>query len=183
MQHIHPRQRDRLLEERRARRTGDDTDLRPADMHRIAMTDSLIGVDIEPDQLVARVFLALDQRLAADEILGLRFQRHGKADAGLERIGLVREIIVGKDQPRLDAHHVERFEPHRLQPMFLARLPDRVEYGERILRVTEDLVAEFAGIAGARNDDRRAFEMADAADGEAEPFEFADRGLRRRRSR
>ena len=88
---------------------------------------------------------------------------------------------MGEDQPRLDAHHVERFEPHRLQPVLLAGLPDRVEHGERILRMTEDFVAEFAGIAGARHDDRRAFEIADAADGEAEPFELADRRLARRR--
>ena len=91
-----------------------------------------------------------------------------------------RELVVREDQPRLDPHHVQRLQPHRLQPMLLARLPDRVEDRHGILRVAEDLVAEFAGVAGARHHHRRALEMADAAHGKAEPPKLVDRRLRRR---
>ena len=65
--------------------------------------------------------------------------------------------------------------------MRLARLPHGIEHGERVLGVAEDLVAELAGVAGARDDDRRPFESADAADGEAEPTELVQRGPRGRR--
>ena len=47
--------------------------------------------------------------------------------------------------------------------------------------MAEHLVAELAGIARARDDDRRAVIAADAPDGEAEPAELVQRGLRRRR--
>ena len=55
------------------------------------MPDRLIGVDIEPDQLVPRMVAALGQRLAADEVLRLAVERHGEADPGLERVGLASE--------------------------------------------------------------------------------------------
>lgn len=52
----------------------------------------------------------------------------------------------------------------------------------RILRMTEHLVAEFAGIAVMRDTITvRAVEIADAPDGEAEPLQFRDRRLCRRR--
>ena len=151
-----------------------------SDMHAVAMADIDIGVDVEPDQFARRVFLAADQRLAADEIVGLGLQRHGEADASLERIGLVGEFIAGEDQPGLDAHHVERRHAHRLQPVRLAGLPHRVEHFFRVARMAQDLVAELAGVAGARDHDRHALRIADAGDREAEPFEFGDRRLQRR---
>jgi hypothetical protein len=47
--------------------------------------------------------------------------------------------------------------------------------------MAEDLVAQFARIAGARHHDRRPLEGADAPDGEAEPSQFLDPGPGRRR--
>src|SRR5262245_7481837 len=47
--------------------------------------------------------------------------------------------------------------------------------------MTEDLVAELAGIARARDHDRRAVVCANAPNGEAEPAELIDGRLRRRR--
>ncbi len=41
-----------------------------------------------------------------------RFDR--EADAGLERVDLVVELVAREDQPRLDPQHVERVEPERL---------------------------------------------------------------------
>ena len=114
-----------------------------------------LALHLQADQRPLRMLLPPQQRLAADEVLVLRVERHGEADAGLERIGLVAELVAGEDQAGLDAHHVERFEAERHQPVRLARLPDGVEHGERVLRMAEDLVAELAGIAGARDDDRR----------------------------
>ena len=43
--------------------------------------------------------------------------------------------------------------------------------------MAEDLVSEFAGVAGAGNEQGYAVVVADAGDGEAEPSEFADVGL------
>ena len=141
---------------------------------------STLPDDLQPDQLSRRMFLAADQRRAADEIVLLGLQRHGEADAGLERIGLVGKFRAGEDQPRLDAHHVERRHAHRLQAVRLAGFPHRVEHFFRVARVAENLVAELAGVAGARDDDGHALRVADAGDREAEPFEFADRRLQRR---
>ena len=98
------------------------------------MPDRLAGVDLEPDQLPLRACLPADQRIAADEIVVLRLERHGKADAGLERVGLVAELVIGEDQPRFDAQHVERLQAERDEAMRLAGLPDRVENGFAILR-------------------------------------------------
>ena len=69
-----------------------------------------------PTNLRAGMLLPPDQRLAPDEVIGLGFQRHGKPDPRLERVGLVAEIIAREDQPRLDPHHVQRGKAHRLQP-------------------------------------------------------------------
>ncbi len=74
----------------------------------------------------------------------------------------------------------EGVEAERLEAVRLARRPHRVEHRPGVARVAEDLVAELAGEAGARDDDRRAVEGADAADREAEPAELLERGLRRR---
>ena len=65
---------------------------------------------------------ALDQRLLADEVvLGVELDR--EADARLERVDLVVELVAGEDQPGLDADHVERLEPERLEPVRLRRPP------------------------------------------------------------
>ncbi len=117
---------------------------------------------------------------AADEVL-LVVERHREADAGLERVDLVVELVAREDQPGLDAQHVERLEPERLEPVRLARGPDRVPHRGPVGRMAEDLVAELAGVAGARDHDRDAVVAADPADQEAEPLELVERRLSRRR--
>ena len=44
--------------------------------------------DLFRDRIADWVQVAADQRLAPDEVRGLGFQRHGKADPGLEGVGL-----------------------------------------------------------------------------------------------
>ncbi len=63
--------------------------------------------------------------------------------------------------------------------MRLSGFPHCVEDGLGILGVAEDLVAQFAGITGARNHQGRAVERADPAHGEAEPGQFLQRRLGR----
>ena len=126
-------------------------------MHAIAVADRFVALHLEADQ-----HLAADAPSAA--VSASRPMKSSFFDAsgtvkpmpGLERIGLVAELVAGEGEPRLDAQHVERLQPKRHQPVRLARLPDGVEHGERILGMAEHLVAELAGIAGARDDDRRA---------------------------
>ena len=139
-----------------------------------------IAVDIEPHQHARGMFLAPDQRLAPDEIVRLGLERHGKADPGLERVGLVAEIIAGKDQPSLDPHHVQRLQPHRADAMGLTRLPHRVEHRARMFGMAEDLVSQLAGIAGAADHHRHALIVADPGGGKAEPAELFELGLMRR---
>ena len=43
--------------------------------------------------------------------------RHGEADARFEGVGLVAELGVGENEPRLDAQHVERLEAQRREPV------------------------------------------------------------------
>src|SRR5690349_58036 len=81
-------------------------DLGAPDMHAIAMAHRVIGGDLEADELVAWVLLALDERRLADEVVALRLERHGKADAGLEGIGLVGEFVVGEDETSFDTQHI-----------------------------------------------------------------------------
>src|SRR5438552_3579770 len=180
MADIDSRQCDILLEERRSRPAGHNTDLGATDMNAIAVAYRLIGIDIESDELVARMFFPFDQRRLADEIIALRLERHGEADAGFERIGLIGEFIIGEDQSGLDAQHVERFKTQRRQATFPSCLPHGIEHGNRILGVAENLITELARIAGARHDDRHALEAVNAPNREAEPFELAHRRLRRR---
>ena len=51
MSDVEPCQRDVLLEHRRAHAAGNLADLGAADMDAVAMTDRLIGVDVETNQL------------------------------------------------------------------------------------------------------------------------------------
>ena len=171
---IDPGQCNGLAQNGRAHAAGNGADLGAANMHAIAVADRVIGIDLETDELAARVFLARDQRLLADEVVRLRLQWHREANASFERIGLRCEFIIGKDQARFDAHHVEGFETHRLDAMFLSSLPHRVEHRSGILGVAEDFISQLAGVASARHDERRTFEVTNAADGKAEPLKLAD---------
>src|SRR5262245_53467565 len=109
-------------------------------MDAVAMSDAFIGIDLEADEPAARVSLAPLERRFADEVVALRGERDGEVDAGFERVGLVGELITRKDEPRLDPQDVERLEPERLDAVFEAGIPDRVENRERILGMAEDLV-------------------------------------------
>ncbi len=97
-----------FFKNRRAGAARHHAHLRAADMHAIAVADRLVGIDLQPDKLPPRVGLTIGQRRAADEVVVLRLQRDGETDTGLERIGLVGELVVGEDQPGLDSEHVER---------------------------------------------------------------------------
>ncbi|MPL84472.1 hypothetical protein SDC9_30437 [bioreactor metagenome] len=173
-------ERDPLARAGRVHGRADLAHLRPPDPHAIAVKDRVLALDLEADELARRRLLAPAQRLAPDEIGGLRFQRHGEADAGLERVGLVGEIVAREDQPRLDPAQIEPGKPHRLDAVFGAGAEHRLEDRLAVLRMAEDLVAKLAGIARARHDDRHTLGPADAAHGEAEPAEIGQGGLVRR---
>src|SRR5262245_13690148 len=111
-------------------------------MDAIAMANRLVALHLETDQHFLRVGFPPDERLATDKILVLRGERHGKADTGLERIGLVAEFVAGKRESCLDAQHIQRLQSEWHEPVRLAGLPDRVEHSERVLGMAEDLVAE-----------------------------------------
>src|SRR5262249_15801050 len=159
---------------------GDRADLRAADMNAIALARDLVAVELEPDQPVARMLLAPQDSLAADELL-IALERHGEADAGLEGIGLIAELSTGEDEPRLDPEHVQRLQPQGHEPHGRTRLEDRVPDSDRVLGMAEDLVAELTRIARARDDDREAVVIADSPDGEVEPLDLGQAGPRRRR--
>src|SRR6476619_7702205 len=173
--------RDRLLQDWRAGGARDCTDLRAADMDAVTVLDRLLAIHLKPDEFFLRVRMPVDERIPADKIVLLRVERHGEADSGRERVGLVAEFVTGEDETRLDTQDVEGLKTEWFQPMRLPRVPDRVEHGTRVLGMAEDLVTELPGVAGARHDDRRPVESADAADGEAEPAELIHGELRRRR--
>jgi hypothetical protein len=107
---VDPGERDGLREHRRADAAGDDAHLGPADIDRIAVMSRLLPFDLKPDEAPLRCRLAPDQRLLADEVAGLGAERHGEADAGLERVGFIAEFVAGEDEPGLDPQHIERFE-------------------------------------------------------------------------
>ena len=78
------------------------------------MTGRLVPLELEPDEHALRMRLPLPERVAADEVL-VRVEIDGEADAGLEGVDLVVELVAGEDQPGLDAQDVERLEPERGQ--------------------------------------------------------------------
>src|SRR5215475_10519129 len=145
---IHSAKGDVLFQDRGTRAAGDGPYLGAVDMHAVALPRRLVAVELEPDKLPARVFLAAKYRLAADEFL-VALHRDSKSDARLIRIDLIGELIPGEDKSRLDAQHVEGFETERQQAVGLAGFPDRVPNGGGILGMTEDLVAQLTGVAGA----------------------------------
>src|SRR5665809_103487 len=126
---VDPGERNRIFQDWRARGAGDHADLGAANMDTVTVADKLVALHLKADKLPLRVLAPADQRLAADEVLVLPLQRHGEADTRLERVGLIAELIAGKDQAGLDAYHVERLQPEWHQPMRLTGLPPRVEYG------------------------------------------------------
>ena len=72
-------------------------------------------------------------------------------------------------------------ESHRRDSARCAGLHCGVPNGGRVFGVTEYFVTEFAGVASARYDNRRAVFVAQPPDCKAKPFNFAKRRLMRRR--
>ena len=81
------------------------------------------------------------------------------------------EVGIGDDQPGLDAGAVERVIADGADAVALACRKQPVPQRQRLLRCDEQLVAEIAGEAGARDGDR-AILMRKL--GEIEQFQFLD---------
>ena len=177
---VHAAKGNVLLQDRGAGGAGDRADLGAADMDAIALPRRLIAVELEADELIAGMLLAAEHRLAADELL-ITLESDGEADARLEGIDLVGELIAGEDEPRLDPQHIQGLEAQRHDALGLARLEDRIPDGGRVLGMAEDLVAQLAGIAGARDHDGDPVVIADPPDGEMEPLDLGQARPGRRR--
>ena len=121
----------------------------------VAVPGRLVALELEPDEPALGMRGALDERVLADEVV-LAVELDREADAGLERVDLVVELVAGEDQACLDADHVERLEAQRREAVRLTGLPDRVPDRGPVVGVAEDLVAELAGVARARDHDRDA---------------------------
>ena len=83
-----------------------------------------------------------------------------------QRLLAAEEVDVDQQQPGLDARDVEREHAGRLDVERPARLPSaRPTRATRVLARHPDLVAEIAGVAGARDVDRHAGDRAAASRG------------------
>ena len=69
------------------------------------------------------------------------------------------ELDVDQHQARLDPGHQQRLLAERAEAVAFTGLDDRVEDGERVVAADPHLVAEVAGVAGARDRDRRAGDL------------------------
>src|SRR3954447_12371365 len=138
-----PAESDVLPQDRRARAARDHTDLGAPDVHAIAVPRGLVALELEPDERALGMRAPLEQSITADEVV-LLVGGDGEADAGLEGIDLVVELVAREDQTRLDPQHVERVEPEWRDPVRGPRVHDRVVERGRVLRVAEELVAELA---------------------------------------
>ena len=118
--------------------------------------------------------LAPFERVAADEIAGLRRERYREPDPGLERIGLVGELAAREDESGLDADHVERAESERGDAERLPGSHDLLEQCPGVLRVAEELVAELPRVSGAGHDQGHAVKVVKPGDRKPEPPELAD---------
>ena len=72
---------------RRSHRARNFPDLISADVDTVAIGGKLVSVEFKPDEHALRVRLAFNQGIAADKIIFLGFQRHGKANTRFIRIG------------------------------------------------------------------------------------------------
>ena len=111
---VDPCQRDDLAEVGGFNCGSDLSHLRPADTDAIAARGHQPAGDVQADKLAMGMSFTLLDRRAADKVVLLRLQGYGKADPGLERVGLVREFRAGEDQPGLDPDHVQRGEAEGL---------------------------------------------------------------------
>ena len=60
-------------------------------------------------------------------------------------------VDAGHDQARLKSRHVERLHASNAQRVFSACCDQRIPHGEPRTEGNEELVAEIAGVAGARD--------------------------------
>ena len=174
VRHVHATQRDDLAQDGRADGGRDLPDLSAPDAHAIARRRNQAVFKIESDQPSGRMRLAPFERVAADEVVNLRLERHREPDSGLERIGLVGELAACEDEPGLDADHVERCEPEGGDAERLARSHDLLEQCPGILRVAEELIAELPGISGAGHDEGHAVKVVKPGNRKPEPAELTD---------
>src|SRR5262249_40666169 len=163
-----------------ARPARDDAHALAADVDLVTVARGLVALELEPDEDALRVRGPLLERGAADEVV-VRLKVHREPDARLEGVDLVVELVAGEDQPRLDAEDVQRLEPEGSQAVVGTGFPDRVPDRRAVRRMAPHLLAEPAGVTGARDDYRDPVVGADAPDREAEPLEILERRLRRRR--
>ena len=105
-----------------------------------------VALEFETHEHPVRMFLAATERLLAYEGLFLGLKVNREANTRLERIGLVIELVAGKDQPRFDAQNIEGFQTQRDHPQRMSGVPNCVPHREGVLRVTPHLVTQFAGV-------------------------------------
>ena len=96
---------------------------------------------------------------------------------GDHRLAAAEEVHLDQQQARLDARHVERQHPGRLDVERTAAFDERVPHLDRARGRHPDLVAEIAGVAGARDVHRHA---GDGAARDAEVLQPIDVRLRDR---
>ena len=118
-------------------------------MHAIAVGNINIAVDIQPHEFARGGFLAPDQCIATNEIISFRFEWYSKANPRFKGICLITEIIARENLPRLNADHIQGFQPHRFQPMVATCCPNRIEYRLGMFRVAKNLIPQLASVASA----------------------------------
>ena len=109
----------------------------------------------KPTSLRARPFCLLArEHVAADEVALVEL--HDPAEVGLERGGGVVDVVAVERHLRLEAQRVARAEAARLH----AGVDELAQDARRVLGRDVDLEAVLAGVAGARDDRRRAVDRA-----------------------
>ena len=149
-------------------------------MQAIAVAHIGCGIHLDPHELARGVVFAADQRIAADEVIGLGFKRHGKANASFKRVGFIGEIVAGKDQTGFDAHHIQAKQAHGANAQISTCGHHRIINRNGVLGVAEDFIAQLARVARARHHQRRAVKAVQTRDRVAEPSQLFHRGLGRR---
>src|SRR5215208_747957 len=137
---IDARERDRLAQHGRIHAGRHDTDAGAAGIDGVAVMGGLATLELEPDEAAVRLSLAALQCLLADEVASLGDERDRKPDAGLERVRLVRELVICEDQARFDAEHVKAFKPERGDAVGFPGSEDSIPQRETVTGMTPDLI-------------------------------------------
>src|SRR5262249_51771911 len=137
---------DGLVEARRERSAGDDADglagrlaaLPFADRVAVARRAAVPDL-LEPDELPGKARrLDPDQRRLPEEVARL-VELHDPAEAGLERVRRLVDLVAVERQASLEAQRVARAEPGGLEAERLARLDERAPELRCRLVVGEEL--------------------------------------------